>query len=290
VTLADVQAVVSMRQRELQARHKGKEMEEQLKKLYEDGLDVVIGRYLIMDSYRAQEGKIPEWAVDQEVEEVIRENFHGERSALMSALSKDHLTFETWRDELRNHIIVSSMRTMNVGQNVRILPSRVSAHYEENKSQYEKPAQTRLRVIVLNKEESGKDAAPKRRQAEDIRQRLMKGADFAAVAKEVSQGTKAAEGGDWGWVSVEDLRTELRKAISGLRPGQISEVVDTPEEIYIVKVEEQRERGAVSLKEVQSEIEQELRKEETERLYKAWVERLKRNAYVKIIGWKGAPE
>jgi peptidyl-prolyl cis-trans isomerase SurA len=290
ITLGDVQAMIASRLQELQAKSKGIPPEDQLKKLQDEGLNVLIDRYLILDSFKETEGRIPDWAVDQEVEAVIRENFKGDRAALLAALAKDHLTFESWRTELQNHIIVTTLRSANVGQNVKILPGQVEAYYEPNAVKYTKPAQARIRVIVIPKAEGGKDGDEKRRQAQEIRQRLARGEDFGAVAKEVSKGPKAAEGGDWGWMALEDLRTELRAALAPLKPGEISEVVDTPDDVYIVKKEEQREKGPVPLQDVRSEIELELRKQESERLYDAWIERLKQKAYVKVIGIAGKDE
>jgi peptidyl-prolyl cis-trans isomerase SurA len=287
ITLGDVQVIVGPRQQELQARHKGGVPDEQLTKLYDEGLGVLVDRYLILDSFKEQDGKIPPWAIDQEVESIIRENFNGDRAALMTALSKDHQTFETWRDEIQNHIIVSSLRSATVGQNVRILPRQTEAYYEENLAKYTRVAQARLSVIVLKKDGPGKDDDAVKRRVEAVRQRLAKGEEFAAVAKDVSQGPKAAEGGDWGWVAVEDLRAELKKALAGLKDGDISEAVNTPDEVYIVKLEEKKEAGTALFQDVRAQIEQELRKRETERLYKAWVESLKRKAYVKIVPWKG---
>ncbi|MDI6774106.1 MAG: peptidyl-prolyl cis-trans isomerase [Verrucomicrobiota bacterium] len=280
ITLGDVQAMVAPRQQELFARHKGKAPEDQIKKLYDDGLNVLIERYLILDSHKEQEGKIPAWAVDQEVEAVIRESFKGDRSALMAALSKDQVTFESWKEEIENHIVVSSLRSLNVGQNVKILPEQVERYYGENPARYIRPAQARLSVIVLKKE------ADHARAADAVRQRLAKGEDFGAVAKEASQGANADEGGDWGWVALEDLRPELQKAIAALKPGEISDAVETSEEVYIAKLGERKAEGPVPLQEVQAEIEQELRKQEAERLYHAWIEQLKRKAYVTVLDRK----
>ncbi|MDP6848894.1 MAG: peptidylprolyl isomerase, partial [Kiritimatiellia bacterium] len=122
------------------------------------------------------------------------------------------------------------------------------------------------------------------KKAKKIRDRITSGGeDFAKVAVEVSKGTHAADGGDWGWVKPEFLRSVLADATRELKPGKVSELIDTEEEIYILKVEERKEASVTPFGEVQSEIESELRRAEGVRLQSVWIESLRRQSYVKIF-------
>jgi parvulin-like peptidyl-prolyl isomerase len=92
----------------------------------------------------------------------------------------------------------------------------------------------------------------------------------------VSQGQHAEEGGDHGWMRLEGLRPELREAILTLQPGQVSDLILTPVQYYIVKVEGRRGGDMPELAAVQSKLEAELRGRIYDRLYRDWINGLKK--------------
>jgi len=99
----------------------------------------------------------------------------------------------------------------------------------------------------------------------------------------VSSGNKAASGGDWGWIEPKILRPELADVAAKLKQGEMSPVVGVEDQFYILKVEERKEGATAQLAEVQQQIERELRRLESEKLYTAWIERLRKNACVKVF-------
>jgi hypothetical protein len=91
-----------------------------------------------------------------------------------------------------------------------------------------------VRIIVV----------PTREQAAQILEQLGKGADFAAIAREKSTDSTAADGGYMGKVDPASLRQELRDALKDLAPGQVSPVVATPTGFAILKVVAETQPGA----------------------------------------------
>ena len=71
--------------------------------------------------------------------------------------------------------------------------------------------------------------------AQDLRQRLVDGADFAALAREHSVGAEGIHGGDVGRVQPADLRPEIATALATLAPGELSEVLDLGGVFLLVK-------------------------------------------------------
>jgi parvulin-like peptidyl-prolyl isomerase len=63
----------------------------------------------------------------------------------------------------------------------------------------------------------------------------------------------------------------------------VSEPIETDDSIYIMKLEERQSAGPASLAEVQGELEEKLSREESERIYRAWVAQLRRQAYVRVF-------
>jgi len=78
--------------------------------------------------------------------------------------------------------------------------------------------------------------APASTRMTAIKQQLAGGADFAAVAKEKSDGPEADKGGDIGWVARYQLSKTLEDAIFGLQVGAVSDQVKDGSSIYLFKV------------------------------------------------------
>lgn len=80
-------------------------------------------------------------------------------------------------------------------------------------------------------------------QARDLVAALRDGADFAALAQQVSVAASAETGGDLGWVPVANLAENLRRVVAELPPGQPSDPIVTPDGIRILLVRERRQGG-----------------------------------------------
>jgi peptidyl-prolyl cis-trans isomerase SurA len=93
------------------------------------------------------------------------------------------------------------------------------------------------------------DSPTQEGQVESLAQRLIdqmrKGARFSAIAQQFSQSATAAVGGDMGWLRSDQLPAELGKAVSSLRPGELSTPIRTSAGIYIMLVLDHR-NGAAS--------------------------------------------
>ncbi len=76
-----------------------------------------------------------------------------------------------------------------------------------------------------------------RAKAEEVLKRIRGGEDFAKLAQEFgSDGTKD-KGGDLGWFGPGQMHPDFEKATYALKPGEVSELVDTPYGVHIIKLE-----------------------------------------------------
>jgi peptidyl-prolyl cis-trans isomerase SurA len=88
-----------------------------------------------------------------------------------------------------------------------------------------------------------------REEANDIHRRLTEGLDFASAAISYSDGQEALEGGEVGWRDLNTVPAFFADAIVGLKPGQFTEPIRSPNGYHIVKVNDFRERGQVVMQE-----------------------------------------
>jgi parvulin-like peptidyl-prolyl isomerase len=283
VTVGDVLTIIQPVRAQLAETYDGKALETKMKEAYTEGLDVLIERALILEEFTAMGGNLPDRAVDDQINVLINERFKNDRTAFLEALAEDRMTLDDWREETKNRLIVNLMRRREVVDRVIIAPRAVRDLYESRSTQYQVPEQIQLSMIVLHKGTSPDDQAVKKNEAAQIREKLLAGGNFAELAKSSSEGYKAAEGGDQGWMDPRTLRKELAAAVSALEPGRISEVIEAGDDYYILKVEAKKNASIIPFDEVRTQIEDELRKSEELKMYKAWIERLKRKFYVKIL-------
>ena len=97
------------------------------------------------------------------------------------------------------------------------------------------------------------------------------------------------QGGDWGWVEKYNsdgapvLRKELFDVAFALKPGEKSGIIETPQACYIMFVEDKRPEHIKPLNDVRDDIEKKLSSDESNRLLKQWIERLKRKTFVRTF-------
>ena len=185
-------------------------------------------------------------------------------------------------DMVREQMAVGMMINEEVSRRARITPEQIREEYEKNRETYFIPEKVKYSVIVLNKGETAEDQAVKLEEAQKTRQKLLDGADFATTAKEISEGSRAAEGGEFPWMQPGDVREELRETLRNQPAGEISEIIETDTQLYILKVDARRQPGYIPFDEVRNTIKNALTAKERERLKSRWIKRLKANNYIVI--------
>ena len=254
-----------------------------MSRIYGQSRDALIERLLILHAYHAGEQKLPGWVADNRMGEIIEERFGGDRAKLVSALAREHLTVEEWRDRLEEEIILGSMRQLNVDRHVQIRPGDVVAEFESSAEGYGLPGPVRVAMIMLAAEgEEGEEEVVARAAA--IREGIVApGGDFASAARLHSREAHAGEGGDWGFVDPEEeCRPESAAESAALKVGEVSRPVVTPAGVYLLKKVAERPDRKARIEDVRDRIEAELREKETKRIHDAWIERLGKDARIRI--------
>jgi parvulin-like peptidyl-prolyl isomerase len=243
-----------------------------------DGLEQLVERQLILHEFHTLGYRMPDSYLDEIVQDRIRDQFYGDRARLMKTLQAEGETFESFREGVRDQAIETFMRSKNVAQEIVVSPYKIENYYNAHQDDFKIEDEIKLRMIVLNK--TGGDDTNTVKLAREIRDQIKGGATFAEMASIHSQDSLRSQGGDRGWVERSVLRKELADAASALPPGQVSDVIETPETCYLILVEQTRPAHVKPLNEVRDDIEKNLRAQEQTRLLRQWIARLKAKSFI----------
>lgn len=89
------------------------DLEQKASDVFNDGLEQLIERQLILHDFDVEGYKMPDSYVDQLVQDRIRERY-GDRITLMKTLQAQGMTFEQFRKDVRDQYIISAMRAKNI--------------------------------------------------------------------------------------------------------------------------------------------------------------------------------
>lgn len=255
--------------------------EKRVRELYNETLNAMVNRKLILDAAKSEERKLQPWVVDSRVQEIIDTRFAGDNAKLLAALTERHMTRDEWRKGIEDDMMLAAMRMEFVDKRVSVSPRDIRGYYETNRQAFATTPQTRVGIITLA---VGKEDETLPQLGDRVLKELDDGADFAAAAKAFSRDSRAGKGGDWGMVNPdEQFAPPIAHAIAALKPGQHSRLIVIGEQGYIAKKTAEEPARALSLEEAWPLIERRLRRQQSEDLYRAWIDRLRKQSYVRTF-------
>jgi len=141
--------------------------------------------------------------------------------------------------------------------------------------------QTRARHILLrpSTQQSQGQAIAK---LNEVRQAIVSGkADFAVVARELSQDGSAEQGGDLGWANPGMFVPEFEQVMNRLRPGQVAEPLVSRFGVHLIEVTDRRS-APMSDQEQRTIARTALREKKMDEAYATWIEDIRGRAYVEM--------
>jgi len=254
--------------------------QQKLAEALDNSLEILVERQLILHEFETKYTKLPDSVADGLVQDRIREQF-GDRVTAMKSLQAQGITYEQFREDIRDQYIESALRNQNVSREIVVSPYKVETYYLAHQDDFKVEDEIKLRMIVLNKTSDDNTNTPA--LAREILSQIKEGASFQEMASVYSQGSQQKQGGDWGWVERSVLRKELADVAFALKPGQVSDVIETPEACYLMLVEQTRPAHVRPLTEVRDDIEKNLRTQEQARVQKQWIDSLKKKTFIRYF-------
>lgn len=204
--------------------------------------------------------------------------------ALQKAAEAQGVSFEDFKENLKEQIITQKVIGQQVGQHLSIDPKEEQAYYDAHKQEMEQPEAVRLSelLIATAPDANEQQLAAAKSQADDLLQQIRKGASFEDLAKKYSAGSSAAQGGDLGYFKRGTLAKQLEDVTFAMKSGQVTDVIRTKQGFVILEVTDHEAGGVPPFKEVEPRIQEAIYMEKLQPALRAYLEKLRDDAFIDV--------
>lgn len=244
-------------------------------------LDQMIADRLLQQQIEEAKIEVTDPEVDRAFQDVLRQNSITEED-LRSAVTARGMSMGQYREDLRRQLKRLKIIDLKVRQRVVVPDTALREAYQQETAGDAVEKFITLRHLFFRSDESKRSRNSARTRAQAARKRILGGEDFAAVAKAVSEGPTAKQGGDLGEVSEKGLLPALAASVRKLPVGQVSAPIVTDNGVHIVEVLSRATRPPRSFESMRGKLYQRLVQKETERQMAIWLKEIRRSGSVEV--------
>lgn len=246
---------------------------ERIAEIQAEALATLIERAYKVNAAQADKLVVDEKALDAKLDG-YRQKFKSKKEFKKALGDEGEKGF---RESLKREMLAEAAEKRAIDERIKIGDAEIRAYYDQNKATYMRPKQFKASHILIkvdpasNKQE--REAIDKK--VADLAARAKAGEDFYNLAYYNSEDRSKYVGGDIGYFHEGQTVREFEAAIQKMKPGEVSEPVQTMYGYHIIKLTEVNPARQLEFEEVAAKIRQNLEKKQRDKLYAEWLERLK---------------
>jgi peptidyl-prolyl cis-trans isomerase SurA len=208
--------------------------------------------------------------------------------ALEKEAQKQGLSYEEFKQNMRNNIITQTVIQRDVASHIAITPEEITQYYDAHKAEMEQPEAVRLsEILITPPTKPGEDPTPDdvtaaQDKAKEALAEVKQGKSFSDVAKKYSDGPSASQGGDLGYFKRGTLAKELEDKTFVMKPGNVTDVIQTKQGFVVLKVDEHRQAGVPPKSAVEGQINEQLYYQKLQPALRTYLTKLREDAYIDI--------
>ena len=255
-----------------------------LSKVHQDILKQLVEKKLTDQEIKRYNITVSEKEIDNAIERIKKAGGHTDED-FEEALSREGLTLEAYQGHMKEQILRTKLVNLEIKSKIVITQDDIKSYYQSHADTYGEKKKYHLRNILMRVPplagDDEKNAVFKRMEV--VLKKLEEGTSFKELAKAYSQSSLAADGGDLGLFSINELSPNLQKAVKGLAAGQHTGILDTDQGYQIFFVQKILSIPGKTIEEATQEIEEKLYREIVDTKFQAWLEDLRKQSHIKII-------
>lgn len=291
ITASEVRARLGPYFRELMMLYpqQGPRFNSELVKAKKAVLSELIDRELVLSEFETKGYMLKEDQIEGEINRRILTIFNGNRKEFLDNLRKSGMTYSEYRESVRKEITVASMRASRYDRGIPPTPDEMRAEYNATRHEYRNIMNDSIMYDKIFLPAGDPDdpmvtAEDQYKQAVALKERIEKGEiSFADAARQYSRDAQAENGGSWPKMRRSDLSVEFANVVFSAKPGRIIGPLLAPQGFTIVKIRSRQLAPAPPLSnpEVKRQVDDAVRRKQSEKRYREWVERLRERAVIR---------
>ena len=198
------------------------------------------------------------------------------------SLQKSGLTRADMEARLRDTLLMNKVFSRELRGREDSTDKELRERYDREKEHYRLPERARLREIVILKPSNVAAVDAARQHAEQLAAQARANADFALLATTASESGTKGKGGDLGEVARGELLPDLDKAVFNANSGAVIGPIETKSGWHILKVEQRLPSEVPAFESIKDKIRKDAGEDAWQRDYKAYIERLRKEAFIQI--------
>jgi peptidyl-prolyl cis-trans isomerase C len=246
-------------------------------------LDQLVVYTLLSQESRNRGIKVADTEIDQKIEQ-LRKQFPNQE-AFAKALTDRGLTMDRLKHDAQVDISVNKLMDAELANEPAPSEQDAKTFYDKNPERFKEQEKVRASHILIKVDQKAPEAAKQKARAEidEVLKQAKAGGDFAKLAQEHSQDGSAAQGGDLDYFTRDRMVPEFAKVAFELKPGQISDVVQTQFGYHIIKVVDHQAARTVPYEQVDAQIKQFLGNQKKQQHTEAFIDGLKKKSKIEVL-------
>jgi peptidyl-prolyl cis-trans isomerase C len=246
-------------------------------------MDKMVSSELLFQSARKLEIKDLDKQVDAKMAQA-RGRFANEADFAKAFHDLD-MSEKDLREYTRRDLIIANFVVSTIVPKITVSEEESKKFYDQNIDKFRQGEKIRASHILcgVDAKASAEEKKKAREKAEKLHKELAGGADFATLAKENSTCPSSKQGGDLGFFGRGQMVPSFEQAAFALKPGEISDVVETPFGYHIIKLTEKTKAETVPFSTARARIEEYLKKQKVNEAVGDVVAELRKTAKIEIL-------
>lgn len=183
---------------------------------------------------------------------------------------------------LRDTLLTNKVFARELRSREDLTDKELRERYDREKEHYRLPERAKLFEIIIPRPDDAAAAAHAGQRAQEVAEQARVAPDFAKFAASVPENAVKEKGGDLGDVARGELLPELDKAVFNAAGGTVLGPINTKSAWHIVKVEQRLPSEVPAFESVKDKLRKDVSDEAFQRDYKAYIDRLRKDAYIEI--------
>jgi parvulin-like peptidyl-prolyl isomerase len=258
------------------------ERKRRLAKLASQLLDAMIDDELKVQAAEQAKVQVDSCEVQAAVEQV-KKQYKLDDASLEREITAEGYTMQSYKAELRRQLLLLRAVNQLVSPKVTVTDDDVRARFDQLQRRSESVAAVRLSHILIKVPDhaSEQQRAEAKDKAAKAIERVKGGEEFAKVAADASDDTSTKQsGGELGWFERGSVNPEWEPVVFSMDKGDVRGPVTGHDGLHVFYVTEIKQSDLKPFAEMKEEIGRDLRRRELDKATQAWVDELRKNAYI----------